>query len=412
MVDVAQIVVDLDPDLKDAFLEAAKAEDRAPSAIVREFIIDYIHGREPAPEYLEFLERKVALALGRVLEEWGFSVELRDSGSDRPNLVARIGRADAPAIMFAGHLDTVGVEGMTHDPFSGDIKGGRLYGRGSCDMKSGLAAMCVAALSASRQAGNATARQIVIAAVTDEEYESLGMRALLDSGVRAEYAILTEPTRLAICPAHRGFVWSEIEFTGRAAHGSRWDIGVDAIRHAGLVLAEIDELDAGALKKRKHPLLGRGSIHASTIVGGIGMSTYPDKCILRIERRTIPGESADHSLDELRAICERVRARRPELDATIRLIAAQEPSDVDVGSPVVRTLAKALEAEQLDAPIEGLSAWTDAALLNAAGIPAVCFGPGDIALAHAAEEFVPVDEIGKAARVLTRVATDWMMEKE
>ena len=271
--------------------------------------------------------------------------------------------------------------------------------------------MCVAALKASERAGSSAAQQIVIAAVTDEEYESLGMRAMLQSGVTAEYAILTEPTRLAICPAHRGFVWSEIEFTGRAAHGSRWDIGIDAIRHAGLVLAGIDDLDGGALQNRTHPLLGRGSIHASTIVGGIGMSTYPDKCILRIERRTIPAESADDSLRELRSICDAVRARRPDLDATVRLIAAQEPSDVQVDAPVVQSLMKALSEEELNAPVEGLSAWTDAALLNAAGIPAVCFGPGDIALAHAAEEFVPVDEIEKATRVLTRVAFDWMMEK-
>jgi len=357
-------------------------------------------------------ERNVALALGDILTDWGFSVEISDSGSDRPNLVARIGPADAPAIMFAGHLDTVGVEGMTHAPFSGDIEGGKLYGRGACDMKSGLAAMCVGALAAFRKAGGKARRQIIIAAVTDEEYESLGMRAMLDSGVRAEFAILTEPTRLAICPAHRGFVWSEIEFTGRAAHGSRWDIGIDAIRHAGLVLSGIDELDAGALQNRKHPLLGRGSIHASTIIGGIGMSTYPDKCILRVERRTIPGESADDSLRELRSICDDVRAHRTELDAAVRLIAAQEPSDVQVDAPVVKALMRALEAEGLAAPVEGLSAWTDAALLNAAGIPAVCFGPGDIALAHSAEEFVPVDEIEKATRVLTRVASEWIMEKE
>ena len=355
-------------------------------------------------------ERNVALALGRVLEDWGFSVDIGES--DRPNLVARIGPSGSPAMMFAGHLDTVGVEGMTHDPFSGDMTDGRLYGRGSCDMKSGVAAMCVAALTASQQSGSSAARQIVITAVSDEEYESLGMRAMLDSGIRAEHAILTEPTRLAICPAHRGFVWSEIEFTGRAAHGSRWDIGIDAIRHAGLVLAGVDELDAGALQNRTHPLLGRGSIHASTIVGGIGMSTYPDKCILRIERRTIPGESAEDSIAELQSICEQVRARRPELNTTVRLIAAQEPSDVGIDAPVVRALVKALGEENLSAPVEGLSAWTDAALLNAAGIPAVCFGPGDIALAHAAEEFVPVDEIEKATRVLTRVAVDWMLEKD
>lgn len=356
-------------------------------------------------------ERDAALALGKILEDWGFSVSISDSSPGRPNLVARLGPADSPAMMFAGHLDTVGVEGMTHDPFSADMNGGRIYGRGSCDMKSGVAAMCVGALRAYRLAGNSPKRQIVIAAVADEEYESLGMRALLDSGIRAECAVLTEPTKLAICPAHRGFVWIEIAFTGRAAHGSRYDVGIDAIRHAGLLLAELDALEAGPLHTRSHSLLGRPSLHASTIVGGIGMSTYPDRCILRIERRTIPGESEQTAVDEVTSALERVRARRPRIEASVKLIAAQQPSDVAPDALVVRMLETALKAEAMPAKIEGLSAWTDAALLNAAGISAVCFGPGDIALAHAAEEFVPVDEIEKATTVLQRVAFEWMTEQ-
>lgn len=356
-------------------------------------------------------ERDAALALGKILEDWGFSVSISDSSPGRPNLVARLGPADSPAMMLAGHLDTVGVEGMTHDPFSADMNGGRIYGRGSCDMKSGVAAMCVGALRAYRLAGNSPKRQIVIAAVADEEYESLGMRALLDSGIRAECAVLTEPTKLAICPAHRGFVWIEIAFTGRAAHGSRYDVGIDAIRHAGLLLAELDALEAGPLHTRSHTLLGRPSLHASTIVGGIGMSTYPDRCILRIERRTIPGESEQTAVDEVTSALERVRARRPQIEASVKLIAAQQPSDVAPDALVVRMLETALKAEAMPAKIEGLSAWTDAALLNAAGISAVCFGPGDIALAHAAEEFVPVDEIEKATTVLQRVAFEWMTEQ-
>lgn len=356
-------------------------------------------------------ERDAALALGKILEDWGFSVSISDSSPGRPNLVARLGPADSPAMMLAGHLDTVGVEGMTHDPFSADMNGGRIYGRGSCDMKSGVAAMCVGALRAYRLAGNSPKRQIVIAAVADEEYESLGMRALLDSGIRAECAVLTEPTKLAICPAHRGFVWIEIAFTGRAAHGSRYDVGIDAIRHAGLLLAELDALEAGPLHTRSHTLLGRPSLHASTIVGGIGMSTYPDRCILRIERRTIPGESEQTAVDEVTSALERVRARRPRIEASVKLIAAQQPSDVAPDALVVRMLETALKAEAMPAKVEGLSAWTDAALLNAAGISAVCFGPGDIALAHAAEEFVPVDEIEKATTVLQRVAFEWMTEQ-
>jgi len=355
-------------------------------------------------------ERNATRALGETLSRWGFAVDITDAAPGRPNLIGRIGPAGTPAMMFAGHLDTVGVEGMTHDPFAASIDAGRIYGRGSADMKSGVAAMCVAALRAYDECGSRSAKQIIVAAVADEEYESLGMRALLASGIAAECAILTEPTRLAICPAHRGFSWIEIEFTGRAAHGSRYDIGIDAIRHAGLLLSELDTLDAGDLHSRTHRLLGRASLHASKISGGIGMSTYPDKCTLAVERRTIPGETAGQVVKEIEDALDRVRRRRPEMDASVRLVGSQAPSDVSRDAPVVKLLEQALAHEGLPAPVEGLSAWTDAALLNEAGIPAVCFGPGDIGLAHAAEEYVPVSDIEQATAVLARAGINWMSE--
>jgi len=313
--------------------------------------------------------------------------------------------------MFAGHLDTVGVEGMTHPPFDAEMRNDRIYGRGSTDMKAGIAAMCSAAALSADVVGSSAARQIIIAAVADEEYASLGMRALVAGGVKADAAILTEPTRLAICPAHRGFIWIEIEFTGRAAHGSRYDIGVDAIGHAGLVLAELDKLENDVFPKKTHRLLGRGSLHASSIEGGNGLSTYPDRCVVVIERRTLPGETEETALNEVRAACDRVRAARPALSAQIRLIESQLPSDVSVDAPVVGMLRSAMVAEGLEVSVEGMSAWTDAAILNAAGIPAICFGPGDISLAHAAEEFVSIAEIERATAILTRLARDWLSEK-
>ena len=189
-------------------------------------------------------EAGVARFLAQVLTEWGFAVELSDVVDGRPNLIARVGAGDSPALMFAGHLDVVGVEGMIHPPFDAEVRDGRIYGRGATDMKSGIASMCAAATIAIDQVRSKTQKQVLIAAVIDEEYASLGMRELVSSGISAEAAILTEPTRLAICPAHRGFIWIEITFTGRAAHGSRYDIGVDAIRHAGLLLTELDKLDS------------------------------------------------------------------------------------------------------------------------------------------------------------------------
>lgn len=348
-------------------------------------------------------EGEVARTLASILDEWGFSVQLTDAAPGRPNVVARIGPSDAPALMLNGHLDVVGVEGMVHEAFAAELRSGRIYGRGSADMKGGLAAMCAAATAVSRDSSS----QVVIAAVVDEEYESLGLRALLASGVRADVAIVTEPTRLAICPAHRGFAWIDVTLTGRAAHGSRYDLGVDAIMHAGLLLAELNMLEQTRDAGRRHPLLGRTSLHASTIHGGVGMSTYPERCELAIERRTLPGEDPALALREITDACERVRAQHPAFSAGVKLNTAQAPSDVAVDAPVVERLRSALEGEGMSVRIEGLSAWTDAALLNEAGIPAVCFGPGDISLAHAAEEFVPVAEIEQATRVLTRVVRDW-----
>jgi acetylornithine deacetylase len=200
-------------------------------------------------------------------------------------------------------------------------------------------------------------------------------------------------------------------FTGRAAHGSRYDIGVDAIRHAGLVLAELDRLENDVLPKKTHRLLGRGSLHASSIEGGSGLSTYPDRCVVIIERRTLPGDTEETAMNEVHEACERVRATRPALSAQIRLIESQLPSDVSVDAPVVEMLRSAMVAEDLDVSVEGMSAWTDAAILNGAGIPAICFGPGDISLAHAAEEFVSIAEIERATAVLTRLARDWLSEK-
>ena len=339
------------------------------------------------------------------LDGWGFRTEVHDASPGRPNLIARVGEARAGrTLMLSGHLDVVGIDGMTHEPFAGEERGERLYGRGAADMKGGVAAMCAAAWQAAQDALDG---EVVVAIGADEEYESVGTRAMIDRGVRADAAIVGEPTSLGVMPAHRGFVWIEVVVHGRAAHGSRWDIGVDAIRHAGLLLAELDRVDAEGLAQRAHPLLGRASLHASTIEGGLGMSTYPDRCVLRIERRTLPGESPGDAVDEVRRACEAVRGRRAEFAADVSLLMSQGPSDVAADAPIVRALQAALRECGERAGVSGMSAWTDAALLNAAGIPAICFGPGDISLAHAAEEYIPLPEIDRAASVLAALARRW-----
>jgi acetylornithine deacetylase len=350
-------------------------------------------------------EGECARMLADVLTTWGFRVALMETAADRPNVVARIGRPGGRTLMFNGHLDTVGVAGMTHPPFEPAIREGHLFGRGSCDMKGGVAAMCAAAVHA---ADAGIDGEIVIAAVTDEEWQSAGTAALIAHGVRADAVIVTEPTRLAIGPAHRGFAWAVVQVHGVAAHGSRYDVGVDANTMAALLLAELEVYQQTVLPQRTHPLLGRGSFHAARISGGQGLSTYADCCRVEFERRTLPGETGESFAAELRAACDRVAARDARFRADVEVTFVQASNDVAVEAPIVQSLSRAIEAVEGTAPaVEGLSYWTDAALLSAAGIPAICYGPGDIRLAHSATEWVPVQEVQRATAVLAQTALDW-----
>jgi acetylornithine deacetylase len=372
------------------------------AALLRELVA--IDSRNPALVAGAPGEHAVARALAEVLAAWGLETRLQEAAPGRPNVVATLrGRGGGRSLMFNGHIDVVGVDGMTHEPFGAVERDGRIFGRGASDMKGGVAAMCAAA---ARLKGELKG-DVVIAAVVDEEWQSLGTSTLVASGVRTDAAIVTEPTRLMIMPAHKGFAWIEIIVTGRAAHGSRWDLGVDAIRHAGLLLAELDRVDAQVLPHRTHPLLGRASLHASEIDGGTGLSTYPDRCAIRIERRTIPGEMTADVVREVRDACDRVHLARPEFSADVRLMFAQPPSDVSPDAAVVTSLSQTLSELGMSTALTGMSAWTDAALLNEAGIPAICFGPGDMALAHAAEEYIEVREIERAAEVLAGFARKW-----
>jgi acetylornithine deacetylase len=351
-------------------------------------------------------EGDVARILASVLEVWGFTVSLQQVADGRPNVVARIGKTggNGRSLMFNGHLDVVGVDGMTHAPFEAQTTNGKLFGRGATDMKGGVASMCAAAW---RAAQSGLGGEIIVAAVVDEEWQSAGTRCLIEQGVRADACIVTEPTRLAIAPAHKGFTWTEVTFTGRAAHGSRYDVGIDAIRHAGLLLAELDRFEREELVRHTHPLLGHASLHASEISGGSGWSTYPDRCSLTVERRTVPGESPDDAVAEMSQALGRVTQLSPALNGTVRHVFSQWPSDVAVDAPIVTALSAAMQACGETVTMEGLSAWTDAALLNAAGIPAICYGPGDISLAHSATEWVAEEEITRATSVLERLARDW-----
>ncbi len=374
-----------------------------PIALLRDLV--RIDSRNPSLAPDSAGERAVAQMLGSTLEAWGLRVSMREAAPGRPNVLARGGRATGPSLMLNGHLDVVDVEGMAHAPFAADERDGRVYGRGASDMKGGVAAMCAAA---ARAAARGLAGEVIVAAVVDEEHTSIGTRELLRCGVHADAAIVAEPTSLSVMPAHKGFAWIEIDVRGRAAHGSRYELGVDAILDASLILAELDRLEREVLPARPHhPLLGRSSLHVSTIEGGQGWSTYPDRCAVRVERRTLPGERREQPFEEVLAAIRRAQERRPSIAVDAREVLWQAPSDVAPDAPIVRALLEALTARREQARFGGMTAWTDAALLNAAGIPAVCFGPGDIGMAHAAEEWIDVDEVARATDVLETLITHW-----
>jgi len=342
-------------------------------------------------------------AIAAFLVEWaaanGLEAELLEATPGRPSVVVRArGRGEGGTLLLCGHTDTVNVEGM-EAPFAPRVEGDRLYGRGAYDMKASLAAALVACRDA---ATLDLAGDVVVAAVADEEHASIGVQEILET-VRADVAIVTEPTEMALVIAHRGFVWSEVEVTGRAAHGSRPHLGVDAIVKTGPILTALGRLD-DELHARRHPLLDRASVHASVIAGGEELSSYPGRCVVGIERRTLPGESAADVEAELERLLDACRAEDEALVVSRRTLLVREPFEMAPDSPVVTLVAGAV-ADTLGAPpvVEGASYWADAAFIAAAGIPTVIYGPSGEG-AHALEEWVSLSDTEDVTRVLLDVA--------
>ncbi len=341
-------------------------------------------------------EAGVAAKTAEWLRAWGCEVAVGEAAPGRCSVVARKGRGAGPSLLLSGHLDTVGVAGMT-EPFSGELRDGKVHGRGAADMKAGVACILAAAAGI---AGEELEGQLVVALTADEEHAAVGMEALLEGGLRADAAVVCEPTSLAVMPAHKGFLWIEASVAGCAAHGSRPDVGVDAVVHAGHLLVALDA-EAGRLAAETgHPLLGPASVHAGLVRGGSAPSVYAAECRLVVERRTLPGEGRESVMAEMARVVEAARRSRPGLDAKIKPGLFRAGTEADPEAPAFRELRRACARAGLPDRLEGMSAWVEAGLLNASGTPAVCFGPGSIAQAHAAEEWVSVSEIRLCARVL------------
>ena len=341
-------------------------------------------------------EGEVAAFVADWMRDAGLEVEIDEAAPGRPSVVgiAR-GTGGGRSLMLNGHLDTVGTDGMDR-PFEPAVRDGRLHARGGYDMKAGVAACMIAAR---RLAKEGLAGDVIVTAVADEEYASIGTQSVLGRW-SADAAIVTEPTALRVCVAHKGFVWAELETRGRAAHGSRPDEGVDAITRMAPALSRLAELQARLDGGTGHDLVGPGSVHASLVEGGQELSSYPARCVLSLERRTEPGESAEHFRQECEALLEGID------DAEARMGLVRPPFSVDPEADVVRAVSAAAETVTgRPARVYGETYWMDAALIQAAGIPTVVFGPAGEG-AHAVDEWVDLASVDACAEGLVAAARE------
>ncbi len=334
-------------------------------------------------------ETEIAALIAAELRAAGLDVEVSEVSPGRPNVVGVLnGRKAGRSLMLCGHMDTVGVTGMD-SPFEPRVRDGRVYGRGAQDMKGGLAAIIGAARALSHS--GLEAGKVIIAAVADEEYASLGAEALVTRW-RADAAVVTEPTDLTLATGHKGFTWLEIVTQGIAAHGSRPREGRDAILRMGRVMARLEALDRLLQAREPHAVMGTASLHASVISGGRELSTYPDRCVLQVERRSVTGEGGHTALAELETVFSALRDEDEEFRATATVLFDRRPYETPPGHFLIPALETALAQTGRASSRGGVSFWTDAAILGHSGIPSVIFGPGGKGL-HGIEEYVYVDDV-------------------
>jgi acetylornithine deacetylase len=334
----------------------------------------------------------------------GCEIQRFEETPGRPSIVATWrGTGGGRSLMLNGHIDTVSLDSYDGDGLVPVVRDGSLFGRGSYDMKSGIAAMMLAATAAAIRPHRG---DIVLALVADEEFESAGTIEVLRS-VSADGAIVVEPSDGEVTLAHRGLVWLDVVIEGRAAHGSRPDLGRDAIVQAGRFLSRLGDLAVDLAARPGHPILGPANVHASLVRGGVEMSSYPAECTVGVEWRTIPGQDADAVVAEIDALLVAVCAEHPGFSYRIVPGLTEPPFEADRSSAVVQSVLASVEAVTERPPVlRGEPFWTDCALLAEAGIPAVLFGVTGGG-AHAASEWVELASVDTVTRVLERTIDDF-----
>ncbi|GAB1733152.1 hypothetical protein NU195Hw_g15t1 [Hortaea werneckii] len=351
-------------------------------------------------------ETNIARFISKWFEQKGIETHWIEPVPGRPSVVAIVrGNGSGKSLMFNGHLDTVTLTTYDGDALSGDLRDGNICGRGAADMKSGLAAAMVA-LAAAKE--TPLRGDVILTAVADEEMESFGTEQVLQAGFRADAAIVAEPTEMAIINSHKGLAIFYVDIEGRAAHGSRPDMGIDAICKAGYFLVEIDRL-SNRLQSQEgtRDRLHAPNIHAGIIKGGAEVSSYPASCTVSIERRTVAGETLESVQAELSQILDRLSSSVTDFKYNLRTSFFRAPFGISPSHPFVETVAThATKCMGSSPEIHGETYWTDMALLAEAGIPGVIWGPNGYGL-HAKTEWVEVESLRKLTDAYKEIVMDF-----
>ncbi|MBD3414885.1 MAG: ArgE/DapE family deacylase [Candidatus Aminicenantes bacterium] len=350
-------------------------------------------------------EQEIGSLIARILEDLGLEPEVETLKPGRVNVTAVVkGSSNGRSLMINGHMDTVGVGNMK-EPFSGAVSDGRLYGRGAMDMKGGLAA-ALSMVKALMDNHIQLAGDLVLAFVADEEYASTGTERLVER-YQTDAAIVTEPTGLDICTAHKGFGLFEFTTTGRAAHGSQPEEGIDANKHMGWIMRELDQMSRKLEAVSPHALLGVPSLHFPVIKGGTEPFTYAEKCRMKVERRTLPGEKKKEMLSELTAVIRRLSEQSDTFQAEVKPILWRNAYEIDQKNQIVTALIDSVKEATGRAPSYiGHPWWEDSGLLAEAGMDTVIIGPKGSGL-HTKEEWVDIRSVKDLAQILVQAALNF-----
>lgn len=351
-------------------------------------------------------EGKIAEEIAELLESSGLEVQTQRLPGGRCNVIGILrGKGGGKSLMLNGHMDTVGVNNMEVPPFDPSMRDGNLYGRGSCDMKGGLAGI-ISAAKALASSGMGLKGDLYVSGVADEEYASIGTEKLVER-YKTDGVVVGEPTRMGVGIAHMGYLWLDVETRGRSAHGSVPEKGHDAIVDMARIINGIEE-EKIELRKKRHPLLGSPKIHTSSVTGGQAWSVVPDYCHLKVERRTLPGERARNGIEEMRRIIRKVKSRYPGVGAKTKLNFERPPFQVERTTQLASSIAQASALVTTASSFVGVPYWSDASIFLEKGkMDTVLFGPGDINHAHSPLEYVPIDEVEKSAQVYAQTAVSY-----